>query len=48
MKVGPVTDGLELVMVHMDSLRRDDIPKELDGRLVELTLFQLEVKMVFS
>ncbi len=41
-------DGLELVIIHLYSLGRDDIPEELDGGSVELALLQLEVKMVFS
>jgi len=39
---------LELVIIHLYSLGRDDIPEELDGGSVELALLQLEVKMVFS
>ncbi len=39
---------MELVIIHLYSLGRDDIPEELDGGSVELALLQLEVKMVFS
>ncbi len=39
---------MELVIIHLYSLGRDDIPEELDGGSVELALLQFEVKMVFS
>lgn len=40
-------NGLELVIVHLHSLKRDDVPEELDGSSVELAFLQLEVKVVF-
>ncbi len=44
----PVSNGLQLVVIHLHPLARYDIPKELDGGLVELEILQLEVKMVLS
>lgn len=39
-------DCLNLLIVHLDALRGDDVPEDLDFATVELVFLQLEVQMV--
>lgn len=43
----PVTNGLELIVIHLDALGTDYISEELGGGAVEFALLQLEVEVVF-
>ncbi len=47
MWLGPVTDGLDLLLVHLDAICTEDVSKELHHGAVELTLLKLQVEMVF-
>lgn len=40
-----MVDRFNLLIIHLDALRGDDVPEQLVGGMVELTLPQLEIKV---
>ncbi len=47
LRLGPVTDSLDLPLVHLDAIRADDVPEELHCGTMELTLLERQVEVVF-
>ncbi len=45
--MGPVPNGLDHPLVHLDAIGTDDVPEELPGGAVELALLELQVEVVF-
>ncbi len=43
----PVSDGLDLPLVHLDTIRTDHVAEELDRGEMEITFLELEVELVF-
>ncbi len=46
LQLGPVTDGLDLPLVHLDAICTEDVTEELYREVVELTLLELQVEVV--
>ncbi len=44
---GPVPDGLDLPLVHLDPIHTEVVAEELDRGAVEFTLLELQVEVVF-
>lgn len=44
----PTADGIHFPLVHLHAILGDDVSEEEDGVAVELTVFQLEIEVVFS
>ncbi len=45
--LGPVTDGLDLPLVHLDAICTEDVSEELHRGAEELTFLELQTEMVF-
>ncbi len=45
--MGPVPDCLDLPLVHLDAIITEDILKELHRGMMELTLLEIQVEVVF-